>query len=142
MKTSIPVRLLRIEPVGMHLAVSAFINGNLANVLIDTGASQTVMDINRIHLFSSEQTFEKSGLRSKGLGTDSMESFHFTITQFILGDLVLNELDIVLLDLTHVNRSYEQLELPAIDMVIGGDLLHEHAAILDYGTMRLTLTLP
>jgi len=142
MKTIIPVRLLRIEPTGMHVAVSAFINGNLANVLIDTGASQTVMDLNRIHIFSSEQTFEKSGQTSKGLGTDNMESFHFTIRQFILGDVVLNELDVMLLDLNHVNGSYQQLELPAIDMVLGGNLLHEYAAILDYGTLQLTLTLP
>lgn len=142
MQTLIPLRAIRIEPSGVHLAVSAFINGNLANVLIDTGASQTVMDLNRMRIFSSETQFEQSGHTSKGLGTDGMESFHFTIRQFILGDLDLEQMEVMLLDLKHVNGSYQQLGLPPIDMVIGGDLLQRYAAMIDYAKMQLVLTLP
>jgi hypothetical protein len=115
---------------------------NLANVLIDTGASQTVMDLNRMRIFSSETQFEQSAQTSKGLGTDGMESFHFTIRQFILGDLDLEKMEVMLLDLKHVNGSYQQLGLPPIDMVIGGDLLQRYAAVIDYAKMQLVLTLP
>lgn len=126
----------------MHVAVSAFINGQLTNVLIDTGASQTVLDSNRIHIFTPQTEFERSNQLSKGLGTDSMESFHFTVTQFILGDLVLEEMEVTLLDLSHVNTSYSELGLAPVDMVMGGDLLIRYRAVLDYGRMEMVLTVP
>lgn len=137
----IPIRTILIPPNGVHIAVSAFINGQLANVLVDTGASQTVMDRNRMNLFSNETEFETTGQLSKGLGTDGMEGHHFIITQFILGDLLLAELAVTLLDLSHVNSSYEQLDLCPIDMVLGGDILHKYASVIDYGRMRLVMDL-
>jgi hypothetical protein len=114
----------------------------LANVLIDTGASQTVMDRNRVGLFSTETEFESTGQLSKGLGTEGMETFHFTLSQFILGDLVLEPMQVTLLDLGHVNGSYEQLGLAPIDMVLGGDVLKDCTAVLDYGRAQMLLTQP
>lgn len=142
METAIPLRFVNIPPNGTHVVVAAFINGQLANVLIDTGASQTVMDRNRVGLFSAETHFESTGQLSKGLGTDGMESFHFTLGQFILGDLVLEAMQVTLLDLAHVNGSYDQLGLAPIDMVLGGDILKGYTAVLDYGRAEMLLTLP
>jgi hypothetical protein len=137
----VPIRLLSIPPDGTHIVVAAFINGQLANVLIDTGASQTVMDRNRIGLFSTETEFESTGQLSKGLGTDGMESHRFTVSQFILGDLVMEDMPVTLLDLSHVNESYDQLGLVKVDMVLGGDILLAHSAVIDYGRSELVLDL-
>ena len=141
MEFPVPIRFVEIEQSGVHIAVSGFINGNLANILIDTGASQTVFDKNRVHLFSSQTEFEKAEKLSKGLGTDSMEGFKFPIRQFILGDLLLDNFDVVALDLGHINASYEQLGLGAIDMVLGGDFLREYKASIRYGSEELWLSI-
>ena len=141
MQFSIPLRFVEIEQSGVHITLSAFVNGNLANVLIDTGASQTVFDKNRIHLFSKQQEFEKAEKLSKGLGTDSMEAFKFTISQFVLGELVIDDFDVVSLDLGHINASYEQLGLGQIDVVLGGDFLKQYDAIIDYSKAQLRLTI-
>lgn len=141
MRFSIPIRLVDIEKTGVHLAVSGFVNGNLANILIDTGASQSVFDKNRIHLFSSETEFEKADKLSKGLGTDSMEGFKFCLDQFILGELVLDRFDIVSLNLSHINASYAELELSPIDVVLGGDFLKKYSAVIDYGKAEMSLKL-
>jgi predicted aspartyl protease len=138
-ETKIPLRAINIPPSGTHIAVSAFINGQLANVLIDTGASQTVMDRNRMHIFSTQTEFKSTGQQSKGLGTDGMDTFHFSINQFILGDLVIDNMTVTLLDLGHVNGSYEDLGLSPIDMVLGGDVLTLHKAVLNYGSMEMVL---
>jgi len=140
MKFSIPLRFIEIEKTGIHIAVSGLINGNLANILIDTGASQTVFDKNRVHLFSDQTEFLKAEKLSKGLGTDSMEGFQFTMDQFILGELVLRDHDVVLLDLGHINASYKDLGLTPIDMVLGGDFLKTYHASIDYGVAELLLT--
>lgn len=133
------MRAITIPPDGTHVAVTAFINGQMANVLIDTGASQTVLDRNRVHIFSDQTEFEKSEQTSKGLGTDGMETHRFTITQFLLGDLLLEEMEVTLLDLSHVNGSYTALKLAPIDMVLGGDMLQRHGALVDYRAMELKL---
>ncbi|MCF8278667.1 MAG: aspartyl protease family protein [Flavobacteriales bacterium] len=137
----IPIRFIEIEKAGVHIAISGFVNGNLANILIDTGASQTVFDKNRIHLFSDQTEFEKAEKLSKGLGTDSMEGFKFSIRQFILGDLLLDDFEIVSLDLGHINASYRELGLNSIDMVLGGDFLRKYEASIRYGSAELWLTI-
>lgn len=132
MNFSIPISLIEIAGSGFHIAVNALVNGKPANVLIDTGASQTVFDKNRIELFSNAIELEKAEKLSKGLGTDSMEGYQFTVNQFVLGDIVLDNFEIVALDLSHINASYQELELTAIDMVLGGDFLVQHNAVIDY----------
>lgn len=141
MQFSVPIRLIEIEGSGFHVAVSGFVNGNLANVLIDTGASQTVFDKNRVGLFSKEGVYslQKADKLSKGLGTDSMEGFRFEIQQFIIGDIVLENYNVVALDLSHINESYQELELNAIDVVLGGDFLKTHNAVIDYHKQLLWL---
>lgn len=141
MRFTVPIRFVEIDGTGVHLAVSGFVNGNLANILIDTGASQTVFDKNRIHLFSDDTELEKAEKLSKGLGTDSMEGYQFQIKQFILGDLLIDDYGLVALDLSHINASYQELELAPIDMVLGGDFLKKYAAEIDYEKAELRLTL-
>lgn len=139
MEFPIPIRFVEIDDSGVHLAISGFVNGNLANILIDTGASQTVFDKNRIELFTDQQNFEKAEKLSKGLGTESMEGYKFKINQFVLGDLVLEEYDVVSLDLLHINASYKDLGLTPIDMVLGGDFLMKYSASIRYNSAELWL---
>jgi hypothetical protein len=139
MRFSVPIRVIEIEQSGYHVAVTGFVNGNLANILIDTGASQTVFDKNRIELFSKNSELEKADKLSKGLGTDSMEGYRFKIDQFILGELVREPFEVVALDLSHINASYADLKLIPIDMVLGGDILTKLEAEIDYGSSELRL---
>lgn len=137
---SIPIRFVAIEKSGVHVAVSGFVNGNLANILIDTGASQSVFDKNRIYLFSDQSEFESADKLSKGLGTDSMEGFKFVIDQFLLGDLLLEPYEIVALDLSHINASYNELGHAPIDIVLGGDFLKTYRSVIDYEEAELRLS--
>lgn len=137
---SIPIRFVAIEKSGIHVAVSGFVNGNLANILIDTGASQSVFDKNRINLFSGQTEFESADQLSKGLGTDSMEGFKFVIDQFLLGDLLLEPYEIVALDLSHINASYNELGHAPIDIVLGGDFLKKYRSVIDYEKAELRLS--
>ena len=139
MQFSVPIRFVQIEHEGIHLTISGFINGNLANILIDTGASQTVFDKNRISLFSDETSFERAEKLSKGLGTDSMEGYRFVIDQLIIGELIESDFELVSLDLSHINESYSQLELAPIDMVLGGDFLKKYNAQINYSSSELLL---
>ncbi|MFL5753010.1 MAG: retropepsin-like aspartic protease [Bacteroidia bacterium] len=137
----IPIKMLSIEGDGLHLSVKGKINGKAVHLLIDTGASRTVFDLNRVENFSKAKPIEDTEKLSTGLGTNTMKSMFTTLKKIQLGDLILENYETVLLDLSHVNSSYGQVGLKPIDGVIGSDILMNHDAIINYGKKQLTLTL-
>ncbi len=136
----IPLKLLKIENDGLHLSIRAKINGKAAHLLIDTGASKTVFDSNRIGKFVKEKSFDLNDQLSTGLGTNTMKSHIAVIKKISLGKVNIAGYKSVLLDLSHVNESYEKLGLKPIDGVLGSDLLSEYKAVIDYHKKALSLS--
>ena|SRR5688572_14459872 len=139
MITRIPIKFLKIQHDGFHLAIKIRINKKVAHVLIDTGASKTVFDLEKITKFVKATSFDLHDRLSTGLGTSNMTSHITSIDELKIGDIVLSNYTTVLLDLSHVNQSYVQLGLKPIDGVIGSDLLSDFAAIIDFKNKDLKL---
>ena len=138
-KFSIPLRLISIDKEGFHLMVKIKLNGKVARLVLDTGASKTVFDSTKIKKYVSHQLFEKNAELSTGLGTNTMESHSVIIKKLLIGELVVPDFKIILLDLAHISHSYEQMGLPAIDGVLGGDILYQFNAVIDYKNLVLGL---
>lgn len=139
MKTILPITIFLIENDGYHLKINIAINGLDANVIIDTGASRSVFDETRIKEFIAKDTLETQDRLSSGLGTNTMTSKKVLLKKLQLGDLVISDYDATILDLMHVNQSYDKLELAPIDGIIGGDILTGYNAIIDYKKKELIL---
>lgn len=139
MKTIIPFKVLSIGGEGFHLMMKLYINRKVANVIIDTGASKTVFDRKRILKFVSDKKFDKHDNLSSGLGTNSMKSEFTTIKKIRIGTLEIVNYQMVLLDLSHVNKSYHQVGLPQVDGVLGSDILLKYKAVIDYEKKKLKL---
>ena len=135
----IPIRLIKIEQNGCHPLVSARINGKRIRMVIDTGASQTVFDHDRIQQILGKDSMEKIKVLSAGLGTSKMKSMLVRIEKLQVGDLVFKDSGFVALDLSHVNKSYEMMGMKPIDGVIGGDILKRMKAVIDYGKKEMKL---
>jgi len=138
-QVNIPIQLLGIDDDGFHLQIKILINGKPANVLIDTGASRTVLDKNRIKRFESQTKASPHNRLSSGLGTNTMKSHRINIKEVRLGTLLIKNYKAILLDLSHVNESYKQIGLKAIDGVIGGDILRKYKAGILYEKKVLVL---
>ena len=138
-KIIVPLRKIAIEKNGCHLAVDAVINGKAAVLILDSGASQSVFDQQRMKVFAKGVKQEKIKTLSSGLGTSSMKSHIMKISSLRLGELLLRNRIFVLLDLSHVNQSYAAMAMDEIDGVIGGDLLQQFNAVIDYGKCRMVL---
>lgn len=140
MKTSLPIQIIAIEDDGFHLLTSVSINGKGASMIIDTGASRSVFDENRILPFLGHDKLEEHDRLSSGLGTNTMTSKKVTIDHLKLGNLELKNYDATILDLSHVNASYEKLDLKPVDGILGGDILKDYLAIIDYAGEELVLS--
>jgi len=135
----IPLKFLTIEGDGTHLLIILKINGKKAKMLVDTGASKTVFDVNRISKFTGKKKFNKNKLFSTGLGTNSMKSHNTILKKIEIGKIKMEDFDAILLDLKHVNESYEILGFGNIDGVLGGEVLVKYKAVIDYGKKQLKL---
>jgi hypothetical protein len=132
MTTTVPFKILSLDAEGFHLMIKVKINGKSANLIIDTGASKTVLDRTRVSKYVKERDFISHDKLSSGLGTNSMESHMTLLKKISIGDLVINDYTTVLLDLSHVNGSYQQIGLKPVEGVLGSDILLLYNAVIDY----------
>jgi predicted aspartyl protease len=139
MKTTLPIEIFPIEDDGFHVKLSVTINGYPASLILDTGASRTVFDESRMDAFIKGEQMEDHDRLSSGLGTNSMVSKKVVIDEFVLGDIQILNYNATILDLKHVNQSYEKLGLDPVDGVLGGDIFTEYQAIVDYEKKQLIL---
>lgn len=139
MQTKIPFQLLAIEDDGFHLQLTIKINGRDAILILDTGASRSVFDENRIKNFTTNNQTEDLERLSSGLGTNTMVSKKVHLDKLQLNELSIENYEATILDLSHVNLSYEKLNLSLIDGVLGSDILQAFNAIIDYKKQELHL---
>lgn len=139
MTTTLPITIQAIENDGYHLLTTIQINGKDALVIIDTGASRTVFDETRIVDFIGHNNLTDHDKLSSGLGTNTMTSKKVMLEKLTLNNLVLNHYEATLLNLHHVNQSYQKIGVPTIDGILGGDILHDYQAVIDYKNSKLIL---
>ena len=115
------------------------VNGKVAKMIIDTGASHTVFDKSKITKFVKDNKFTKMAKTTTGLGGNNIDSHHTTINKISLGKISLVNYPGVMLDLSHVNISYAAMGLPEVDGVLGADIFVMFNAVIDYEKKTLTL---
>ena len=136
----IPINIINIEGDGFHLIAEGMINNKPARFVVDTGASRTVFDKDRILNYIDNPEFnEKEGI-SAGIGGTDLSSFIFNIEELSFGDLKINGYQAVAMDLSNVNNSYAMLKLPPVDGVLGGDLMKKYQAVINYKLKKMRLT--
>ena len=138
----LPIRLLDIEGEGFHAMIQGKINGMEANFLIDTGASRSVFDPTVITRFVENPQFEKKIGITAGVGGSDLDSSTFVIGSLSFGDIEIKNYEAVALDLENVHETYQKLGLPAIDGILGGDLLYKLKATINYRLRKIRFTKP
>jgi hypothetical protein len=123
-----------------HFELQARINGEPVRLLLDTGASHTVLDplaADRLNL-----TRGNSHERGGGVGSTDQEVQTTSILSMRVGEVELGERSLYVLDLGHVNQALARLGGAAIDGAVGGDILRPREAIIDYAGSTLYLRPP
>ncbi len=138
-KTVIPIELINLQDDGFHLLVEVLVFGQPFNVVLDTGASKTVFDKTFLENHIASGDLLLSDRLSTGLGTTSMESFSIYLPDLQIGKLILKDFEAAVLDLSTVTYAYENLELPPVIGVLGGDILQRYKAKIDYEKLTLIL---
>lgn len=120
-----------------HFEMRACINGAEGRFILDTGASNTCIGIDKVDAFKLQ--FETSEIKAAGAGAIDMETFISPDNTIAIGKWKKKKQKIVLFDLVHVNQALIQHETEPVDGIIGADLLKKGKAVIDYNKKVLYL---
>ncbi len=109
-------------------------------MLIDTGATLTVLDINRTKTIFKSPEIKIYDKFFMGIGTSKIDTYSMHIKAVKLGDCSLENLEVILIDMENINKAYAAFDLPRIDGIIGGDVLQKYKAVINYEKSILELT--
>lgn len=139
MQTTLPIEIIKLEDESYHLMIEAnFYPTKNGHLIIDTGASKTVLDSQFASSFVNE--FEEIvENQSSGINAMITDAKIGTIPNIKFNDLELVNYKCLLLDLSHINDLYKKYSDKYIAGLIGSDFLLKHHAIIDYKKKTLTL---
>lgn len=138
-RTSIPLQLIDLHDDGFHLLVEVVVFGQPFNVVLDTGASRTVFDKATVEQYISNDDLLSTELVSAGLGTTSMQSYVLHLKSVKIGRLHISDFQAAVLDLSTICYTYQNMNLPPVIGVLGGDILKKYHAVINYNSLKLKL---
>jgi predicted aspartyl protease len=138
-KTTIPLQIIDLDEEGVHPLVAITVFGKPFILVLDTGASKTAFDQSMLLQAHEHAIVTGSDRLSTGLGTNSMVSSTVVINDLYIGDLLIDEFEVAVLDLSTINIAYKQLGHPEVLGVLGGDILMKYKAVINYGKKLLKL---
>lgn len=166
MKVKQKLEIFDLDGNGNHLLCKAKINNCDGILIVDTGASQTVLSANSeavksaIEFINHNQFIEykeSSNLAAKftadeltemGVGDDGVLSlaangqaieFQFGIVDCIqIGELRIEKMPTGLIDFTSINNLYSKMQDTEVFGLLGSDILQTYKAKIDYGKKQIT----
>ena len=130
MKDKDYVRIPLVLTATDHFEIYAEINSVPGRFILDTGASNTCIGMDRIDHF--KLISEESIIKAAGAGATNMETLVSKKNTITLHSWRYKKLEIVLFDLKHVNEALTAHHAEPVDGIIGADILKKSKAIIDY----------
>ncbi len=122
-----------------HFELKAKINGVAGRFILDTGASNTLVETSNFEMFKLK--VEDSDVKVTGAGATDMASKVSKKNNLKIGKWTNHRTVIVLFNLTHVNTGLSGLDVEPINGIVGTDILKKGKAIIDYNKKYLYLKL-
>ena len=121
-----------------HFEIKASINGEKGRFILDTGASNSCVGLEEIEHFSL--VTEESEHKAAGAGTTEIETKISKENKLKIGGFKLKKVNLVVLNLEHINNALLKQEATSVNGIIGADILEQGNAIIDYNKKKLYLS--
>jgi len=120
-----------------HFKLIVKVNKIKGIFILDTGASNSCIDINSTRLFKLR--IQNSTFKATGAGTTDIKTQISTKNICRIGQWTSINTMIVIIDLKHVNNALNEQNCVPIHGIIGSDILKKGNAIIDYKSKYLYL---
>lgn len=120
-----------------HLIIKCKINNIEGDFIIDTGASNSCINYLSASKFNVE--FKKSNEIASSATTKINETYHSKNNILKIGECQKNDFELILFDMTFINNSLKEKDVPELDGIIGSDILNELNACINYRKREIFL---
>lgn len=120
-----------------HYKIVALINGVRGWFILDTGASMTFISDASIKKFNLK--LDHDTLKAHGAGPERIEARISKNNHLNIGRWFDAHCSLALIDLGPINSAFMEINLKAVDGIIGADVLKKGQAVIDYNKNYLYL---
>ncbi|HOR59960.1 MAG TPA: retropepsin-like aspartic protease [Bacteroidales bacterium] len=136
------LHILNIDDSGNHVLIKAKVNKNKVNMIVDTGASSTVFDVENPIFSDIEFENLETDNPSSGFNSVIEELYYGNIDSFSISWFKIKNFEAVFTSMQHINYLYKNLNLPPVAGILGCDFLIENNAVLDFENKKLIIKKP
>ncbi len=136
MRQYIPFRIVELEPNSYHILVDATINNTPVVLIVDSGASRTVIDkTHGSHITPDEDN------RSTAVGfmSDNVDVESIIIPTLQLGNITITDIPAAMADLSAIRQLYVKVTSIDVGGLLGCDFLIQHVSSINMTTQKIFL---
>ena len=119
-----------------HYLLKACVNGVEGKFILDSGASSSCMCLSLESKFKIDS--KKNKIKASS-ATSNMEDTRLSKNNTIKIEKWRSTINLVSIDMTHINRVLSEKEMESVDGIIGADVLKKSKAVIDYESNKLYL---
>ncbi|MDD2549658.1 MAG: retropepsin-like aspartic protease [Bacteroidales bacterium] len=138
MEKNIPFEIKETEDGSFHPIVQAEIDGQAIFLIIDTGASRTVLDKGLVNNYTITQNSHQEAFAA-GINAQKLEVEQAVIPNLKIGSIVFSSLRVFSTDLKPVSALFEEITKTTIDGLLGCDFFYANNATLNFNKKVITL---
>lgn len=133
----IAFEIIELEEDSFHILTRVELpSGEEGYMIIDTGASKTVLDMSFVGEGVEMQPNE-STMQSGGLGGTLSDIFICSLDYLVIDTFRIESPSLAVIDLSNLNELYFAHCNKKISALLGSDLLLKYRAIIDYGKSEM-----
>ena len=129
---SVTLKLLKTN----HYLLKACINGVVGKFILDSGASSSCICLSLENKFKIDS--KKNKIKASS-ATSNMEDTRLSKNNTIELRKWRSKINLVSIDMTHINRVLNEKVTESVDGIIGADVLKKSKAVIDYESNKLYL---
>ena len=129
---SVTLKLLKTN----HYLLKVCINGVEGKFILDSGASSSCICLSLENKFKIDS--KKNKIKASS-ATSNMEDTRLSKNNTIEIRKWRSTINLVSIDMTHINRVLSEKETESVDGIIGADVLKKSKAVIDYESNKLYL---
>lgn len=135
-----PVEIVKLEDESYHLLIEAEVDGISGDMIIDTGASVTVVDQ---QLFPGHTDGKINAEMQSGSVTGQIENIRLLRPKsFKIHGHTVNQPQMATINLNYVNDMYHKHVRRRIIGLLGSDFCVKQKAVIDYRTQEFSMNRP
>jgi hypothetical protein len=121
----------RLSDGGIHVLLQGLIDDIPIRMVLDTGASHSVLDINWAMQNLSTEELEAIEDPAHGIGA-ALNVHKLAVSKIDIDTLEIRNFTIALIDFSGINSVYEKEGFEEVQGILGGDILYKYEALINY----------